>query len=149
MIGGTDVIIPTRAHPAASLDFCLRTILKDWPQAVLEDALTGEIFDDYNSASLRDRSELFVFRDKAVAREWEARGAEPGLENTMIHILLSDGHLTLVVDDPSEASVNGILNAVRDGLRNEALNGPAEPASVPLQSRQANSPDATSQSGPK
>jgi len=155
MIGGTDLIFPTKAGTTA-LDFCLRMIHKEWPEAIYEDAITGKNLDDYHSTSLAERSELFVFRDMAVAREWDNRGADPSLENTMVHIILSDGYLTLVVDDPSEAIMKRILTAIQNGLHNDCfLVAPvpqvegASSGLFPLQSRQASSPDSASQSAPK
>jgi hypothetical protein len=148
MIGGTDVTFPTKRGTSA-LDLCLRTILREWPKAFFEDALTEAAFDDYTSVPLESLSEVFVFRDRDVAHEWEERGYGPDLENTMIHIKLSDSSVTLVVDDPSEPIVERILGTIRDGLGGLALNGPAGPT-VPLpQTSQAHSPDSTPQSGPK
>jgi hypothetical protein len=148
MIGGTDVTFPTKAG-ASALDLSLRTILREWPKASFEDALTEDVFDDYASVPLESLSELFVFRDQGVAHEWEERGCEPDLENTMIHIKLSDNSMTLVVDDPSEPTMQRILGTIRDGLGGSVFNGLVGPA-VPLpQSFQANSPDSTPQSGPK
>jgi hypothetical protein len=148
LIGGTDVTIPTKAG-ATALDICLRAIRREWPEAVFEDALTGRVFNDYSSIPLKQISELFVFRDRYIACEWENRGCEPGLENTMIHLKPLDDSITLIVDDSSEMSMNRILSAVRAGLNGEVLDGPGEIEARPPHSLQANSPDSTSQSAPK
>jgi len=125
LIGGTDVTIPTKAG-ATALDICLRAIRWEWPEAIFEDALTGKTFTDYSSMPLRYLSELFIFRDRHIAREWENRGCEPGLENTMIHLKLLDDSITLVVDDPSEKIMERILATIQDGLFMDILNIPAK-----------------------
>jgi hypothetical protein len=125
VIGGTDVTMPTRAG-ATALDICLRAIRWEWAEAVFEDALTGANFSDYSLMSLAHLAEVFVFRDKDIAREWESRGSQPDLENTMIHLKLSDDSITLVVDDPSEPIMERILATIKDGLFMDILNIPAK-----------------------
>ncbi len=115
MIGGTDIIFPTRAG-ANAMDFALREIRQEWPDSAFEDALTGEIFDDYESVPLGSLSELLVYQDQNIAREWDRRGCEPDLANTMIHLILSNDALTIVVDDPSEKAIERLLSTIGDGL---------------------------------
>jgi hypothetical protein len=121
MIGGTDFTFPTRAG-ASALDLSIREIRREWPEAVFEDALTGERFDDYGSMPLRDITELFIYRDKNLAREWDIRGCEPDLANTMIHLILANDALTIVVDEPSENVIEWLLSTIRDGLAMDIFN---------------------------
>ena len=121
MIGGTDVSIPTRAGITA-LDVCVRVIRRAWPESVFEDAVTGAISERYEALSFRRLSELFVYRDRQVADDWEEAGAIPSLKNTMIHLLISPTELTVVVDDPNLPPVSYIVALIKVGLRMDILN---------------------------
>jgi hypothetical protein len=125
MIGGTDITIPTVAG-AAALDFCLRVTLEEWPNAVFEDANTGRRFNEYQSLPLGHLTEVFVFQDQKIAGEWDEHGARPELENTMLHIILSESSITLVMDDPTSSTMQLLLAAIRDGLHMDILNTPAK-----------------------
>jgi len=126
MIGGTDISIPTFAETPA-MDVGVRAILREWPQAVFEDPISGQPFDRYEALPFGHLRELFVYRDQHVARAWEDEGAVPSLANTMIHLLASPTHLTLVLDDLSSQSMHRILSAIRCGLRMDILNLTVQP----------------------
>ncbi|QDV32485.1 hypothetical protein [Tautonia plasticadhaerens] len=100
MIGGTDTIIPTDAGPAR-MRLALKVILAHWPDAVAEDANTGEPFSlrPELPASLPD--ELFVYQDSPTACSWEQLGPDPSLANTMLHLIRSDDNFTVVDDNPA------------------------------------------------
>jgi len=122
MIGGHDIIVPTHGDSAA-LDACLRVIRQYWPEAVFENAANGSGANRYEAFSLGDSKEVFAYRDSAAAHEWDAKGADPTLCNTMIHVLQSDGAVTLVVDDPGDAAMAEMLQAVRSALQADSPNG--------------------------
>ena len=65
MIGGTDIVIPT-AGGHASLDLCLRVIRRYWPEAVFEDALTGDRYDRYESPPIGRLTEVLVDREDSI-----------------------------------------------------------------------------------
>src|SRR5437879_1348381 len=98
MIGGNDVIIPTATGDAA-LDICLRVIRRYWPQAVFEDALTCERTERYELLPIGRLKEVLVYRSSAAAQEWDEKGADPSLSNTMIHLLPGVENVTAVMDD--------------------------------------------------
>jgi hypothetical protein len=116
MIGGTDKIIRTGKGDAA-LDICLRVIRRYWPQAVFEDALTGERIERYELLPIGRLKEVFVYQSSGAAQEWDEKGADPALRNTMIHLLLAEGNVTAVMDDPADEAIGPLLESLRFALQ--------------------------------
>jgi len=121
MIGGTDIVIPTGGGHAP-LDLCLRVMRHYWREAVFEDALTGDRYDRYESLPIGRLKEILVYQNGAAAKEWDKKGADPSLENTMIHLLLGEKTLTTVVDNVDEPGMRGLLDAIQLALASG--NGP-------------------------
>jgi hypothetical protein len=115
MIGRTDIVFPTKAG-VVGLDCCLRIARSLWPNAVFEDARAEGAPSRYADLCFDGLNEVFVFRDAAVAAEWEAKGAGPALANTMIHLLCSAQTITVVVDDPRQSEMAEYLVAVHAEL---------------------------------
>lgn len=116
MIGGQDIVIPTAAG-ACALDVCLRIIRRQWPQAVFEDALTGTVYEDYESIPVGRIQEIFAYQTKDAAKAWEDSGAVPQLANSMVQVLLTKESLTLVVDDRSAPAIAGMIESIRSAVR--------------------------------
>src|SRR5437773_583117 len=116
MIGGTDIVIPTGGGHAP-LDLCLRVVRRYWPEAVFEDALTGDRYDRYESLPIGRLTEVLVYQDGRSAKEWDEKGADPSLGNTMIHLLLGEKTLTAVVDNPTEQIMREIIDSMQFALR--------------------------------
>jgi hypothetical protein len=114
MIGGHDILILT-SQPAA-IDVCLRVIRHFWPKAVFENAAGNNGAESYDSFAIDCSNEIFAYRDSASAVEWNEKGADPSLCNSMIHILLSGRTITLVVDDPDDPQIAEILRTMRSEL---------------------------------
>jgi hypothetical protein len=121
MIGGVDIVIPTGGSHAP-LEICLRVIRRYWPQAVFEDALTGDQYDRYESLPMGRLKEVLVYQNSAAAKEWEEKGADLSLGNTMIHLLLGEKTLTAVVDNPAEQTMRALLDSIQAALGSS--NGP-------------------------
>lgn len=98
MIGGQDVIIPTNS-PLAAIDLAVRTVKRLWPSAVLEDGETGEVLQPYREMRLAGRREILAFKDIQASKRWADVGADDSTKGTLIHLLVSPGELTVVVDD--------------------------------------------------
>lgn len=116
MIGGQDIEIPT-AQGSCALDFAARAVRERWPDAVFEDAQTGELFADYSDLQLVRTTEIFAYKDKLAKSKWDELGADESLVGTMIHILQSGSRITLVVDSEPSGEVLSLVNAIQDGLR--------------------------------
>ena len=115
MIGGTDIVIPAKGGHAP-LDLCLRIIGRYWPAAVFEDALTGQHYDRYELVPISRLTEMLVYKNSVAANEWEQKGADPSLENTMIHLLRGENTLTVVVDNPQQHPMKELLDSIRFAL---------------------------------
>ena len=124
MIGGTDIVIKRRGEDA-DLDRCLRAIRRYWPHAVFDDALTGDRYDRYELLPVGRLTETLVYQDGAKAMEWDEKGADPALTNTMIHLILSDKGITVVVDDAADQFIQRLLRSIKSSLRIDILKGQA------------------------
>ena len=118
MIGGIDILFPRIPGAATAMHLCLRVIRKHWPQAAVEDAVTGRRSPaaemDFPTSGC---TEAFIYVDEETARRWDQEGAVPELANTMIHVLISEQSMTLAVDDPQSSPVADILESIRAALR--------------------------------
>lgn len=122
MIGGRDVIIPT-ARGTEALDLAIRAVTRLWPDAVLEDAETGESFRRYDEISFANRCEILAFRDPDSATRWDKVGADPSLRGTLIHFLLSKRDLTVAIDDSPPAQIEAFVQALRRSLTQDLFAG--------------------------
>jgi hypothetical protein len=125
MIGGTDIVIPTKGGQAA-LDACVRVIRRYWPHAVFEDAFTGERFEHYESLPIGRLKEVLAYQSGAIALQWDEKGADPTLCNTMIHLLLADGSVTAVMDNTTDAAMRRFIGSLQSALKADILNLLAE-----------------------
>ena len=116
MIGGVDrhFAMPGQRLTEA-LDSAARAIHRRWRRAVFQSG-EGEIFTTLAEVPLSAATELFVYRDVASLREWEAHGAIGETVTSMIHLLANTDGLTLVVGDPKEPVAAGVLKEL-EGLR--------------------------------
>lgn len=115
MIGGEDFVIPTKAGAVALQRAVSQTTLF-WPQAVFEDAESGERFDQESSIPFGKCREILAYKDQTLAARWDQLGADDSLVETMIHLLVSDKSLTIVVDaDPSE-QMKDFVKEVRENV---------------------------------
>jgi hypothetical protein len=112
MIGGRDIVIPILPG-SEPLDLAVRAVSRLWPAVVLEDAETGENLGHYWDMKFAGRREVLAFRDKESATRWDQLGADPSLDGTLIHFLLSDRELTLVVDASPSAEIVRFVEALR------------------------------------
>ncbi len=124
MIGGIDIPIPTRAGPI-SIEVAVRAIRQKWPHAEYENGLTGERYSQFCQIPFGELEEVFVYRDHESADRWEAEGAVPSLENTMIH-LVADRDLVTVVVDLRDAAMEEVVAAISSALGDNIFCIPAE-----------------------
>ncbi|HXE55254.1 MAG TPA: hypothetical protein VN541_19680 [Tepidisphaeraceae bacterium] len=129
MIGGRDVIIPTTRGTVA-LELAVRSITHLWPDAVIEDAESGETLQQDSDIRLADRHEILVFRDPKAAELWEQLGPDPSLDGTLIHFLVSDTDLTVAIDATPVPQVEAFVEALRESLAQGRVVRTAEPKSV-------------------
>jgi len=118
MIGGRDIIIPTTRETEA-LDLAVRAIQNLWPHVVLEDGVSGEVFAHYRAVNFKGRREILAFRDQEAAAQWDALGADPSLDGTLVHFLLSDGALTLAVDAFPGPEILSFVEGVKRSLQQD------------------------------
>lgn len=124
MIGGIDIIIKTRSG-ADAMDVALRLARRIWPQMVVEDAATGERASNVAALALDQAMEILVYRDALAAEQWDAHGAIPVLDGTMIHLIRAAEALTITVDARPGLRVSNLLMAIRDALRHSIFNATA------------------------
>ncbi len=129
MIGGEDILIRTCPGPAA-MEFAIRTIRRQWPSAIFEDAQTGESLQEVRLAGLSNRCEVLAYKDRAWADQWRDQGADESLTGTMIHLLISEDGLTAVVDADPPAEVRSVIDSIRRGLRQDLFGVKAETRSA-------------------
>ena len=109
MIGGLDRHFPMlRQRLPEALDSAAHAILRRWRRAVFQSG-EGAVFATLGDVPLSTATELFVYRDDASRRDWDAHGATPENAATMIHLLAHGDGLTMVVGDASEPVAAGVL----------------------------------------
>ena len=117
MIGGVDAIFNVWIEPDEALDVCTRLITEHWPDAVLENAITGEQYAGYAGIPFKLVTELMVYRDRTAFESWQRLGADPSNADTMVHLLAcGQGEVTAVVDDPLFAGTCELLQEMADRL---------------------------------
>ena len=119
MIGGFDVRIPTVLSRQA-VELSVRAIQRHWPGASFENASTGDRYDHVEQIPFDRLDEIFVYRDSHCREAWDAKGATHELTNTMIHILLDPGLMTLVFDDMNDWAKE-LVAAIRADLEDAPL----------------------------
>lgn len=111
MIGGCDLVMPTRAG-ASALDACARVILAYWPNAVFEDANSDARFASFAAIPFGQLKGLLVHRDAESAHEWTITSSEtPAC--TLIYLILSADSITAVVDDAEAPALRPILDSIQ------------------------------------
>jgi hypothetical protein len=111
MIGGIETHLQTNAGRAA-MEAAVRAIRKRWQLAAFENGITGERYKSLEQVPFGEIEELFVYRDSALADQWDEEGAIPELANTMIHLLRDDDTLTIVVDEQND-EMEKMISAIR------------------------------------
>ena len=126
MIGGTDIVIPTKGDSEA-LDACVRIIREYWPQARFENALTGEKYAHYHDLPFGLLREVFVYPDTLAERAWDQSEVDAAT-NSVLYLILSPDHITLILDDPNTSAMRSMLESIRSSLAMDILNTYAEAA---------------------
>ncbi len=124
MIGGVDTHLPTRAG-AQAVEVAVRAVRQQWRRAVFENASTGERYEQFWQIPFGALDEIFVYRDSAVADQWDAEGAIPELYNTMVHIIGDEGMITVVVDE-KDAAMSDLIAAIASALGDEIFSVKAQ-----------------------
>lgn len=98
-IGGFDVVLPFRWE-AADRDRILRFVRHVWSEGIYEDA-RGPYAGTFSEA-LRfapPSPEFFLYVSQEARAGWDAPGATPATDSTMLHVVGGDS-ITLVLDEP-------------------------------------------------
>lgn len=110
MIGGIDRILATSGTlPAAALSFVVRSVREHWGESVVQDADSGKVYAFFSEIPFRNLREIFVYRTMRDCESWEALGADPCNEGSMLHLLAEDDTLTVVSDDAGTPMVKELL----------------------------------------
>ena len=126
MIGGVDVVIPTKGDPE-SLDACVRMIREYWSKARFENALTGEKYDRYEDLPFGCLREVFVYPDEPAERAWD-QGDANAASNSMLYLILSPDHVTIILDDPKPKQMQSMLESIQRILARDVWSTYAEAA---------------------
>lgn len=98
--GGSDRVLPFRWQ-ATDRDLVLRFARHVWPEGVYEDALG--MYAGTLSEALRfapPSAEFFIYVTQEARVGWDADGATPDTESSMLHVIGGEGEVTLVFDRP-------------------------------------------------
>lgn len=97
MIGGKDIIFHTSLNAGKLLQDICELIIQSWKEAIIEDAHTGEIINNFNGIE-----SVFVYKDKKSASLWEEFGYSSEHKNTMIQIIVKSETMTIVIDEEDD-----------------------------------------------
>lgn len=115
MIGGQDIVIPC-SEPHVALDLATRTVMRFWPECVLEDGQSGEVLPPYDCLDFDRLSEILISKTAAASKLWDERGACEATNGTLVHLLAGRTTLTVVVDDEPTQEMNRIVREIRRAL---------------------------------
>ncbi len=90
----------------------IQLVRGNWPQAIVEDPLTGASLESAILGTAALPEQIFIYRDEAAKHSWELNGAIPANNHTMIHLAVDDHTLAVIVDDPQEAWTKQVLSSV-------------------------------------
>ncbi len=114
MIGGVDCVLDGLGKSNEELlDGAVRSICRHWQHACFEDAITGDFFESYLELGFDGIRELFVYQTRDAFESWAEYGAIDDNLNSMIHLLIDGGQLTLVVDAIEDDVTREILAEIR------------------------------------
>ena len=103
-------MLPFRWRSTDDRDLVLRFARHVWPDGVYEDALG--VYVGTLSEALRfapPSTEFFIYVSQEARAGWDADGATPDTESTMLHIIGGDEETTLVFDRPG-SSLAGVVD---------------------------------------
>jgi hypothetical protein len=113
-MGGEDVVIPLVATDRAeALESVVRSLSRYWDAAVFQDGGNGQRYETFSAIPFGRSHELLVYRDEAAFQDWEALGATPSTEGTMVHVIAQEAAVTLVVDNTRDAMTAAVVDEVR------------------------------------
>jgi len=115
MIGGHDISFRIESS-IQIVEGAIQIILTFWPDAVAENAETGELLDRDFVGVREAPSEVLVYKNADSRGSWSSNGAIPENANLMIEIICGTDSITVVVDDPDAAEMFAILNKIRDHI---------------------------------
>jgi hypothetical protein len=132
MIGGTDVVLEIGAGVRAA-DAILRAVRRHWPRCVYQNADDESApftpYEGHWPPQDVDR-EFFVYKDVEAARSWDADGATPEKDNTMLYVIVPEEPaarttvptLTVVCGEPC-GEMKAILEDIESSLKENGRNG--------------------------
>lgn len=127
MIEGRDILLPNLSG-IEGLDLAVRCVLRHWGCAIIENAVTGEIYNGYNMTPFGAATELFVYigaKAKRVADE----GARPDDDDSytqFLYLLARPEALTVVVQDPDDEKIGPVLSTLKS-CRLPSVSSPPAP----------------------
>ena len=120
MVAVADIVIAASGDPVA-LDACARLVQRHWHQARFENAITGEKYPNYDDIPFGRVREIFAYPSPQAEAAWNADSPDGPL-NSMLHLILSPQGVTAVLDDPTAANMQPILESIRASLKMDSLN---------------------------
>jgi hypothetical protein len=94
------------------MEGAIRLALAIWKNAVVENAETGEGLDHRILEIRQLPREVLVYRDIDAHRAWAQDGATSENADTMVHFIAGTESITVVVDDPRQAQMRALLEAI-------------------------------------
>jgi hypothetical protein len=114
VIGGNDIVFPA-VGDAATLEGCARVVGRHWPDIRFEDAVTGDKYQRLADVPFGKVRELLAYRNAEAEAAWDADSPDSP-ENSMIYLIVRPEDLTVVLDNPDDAEMRSILDAIHDLL---------------------------------
>ena len=127
MISGTDIVVnvPDRLQVGEVLDTAVRVVTREWPNAIVQDAVTEVCFISHDEIVCGNLGEVLIYRDAKSFHTWANRGSDPANRIAMVHFIVNQPELTIVIDDLDDKALRSIVSEIRDIFNpfGEAVNG--------------------------
>jgi hypothetical protein len=121
MINGYDIVFDSDADPKDVFQAAWLLTSSLWPDAVVEDANTGEhLSATFSSEVFAGVQDILIYQDAKTRDSDEEIDGEPAYLGKMIHVLADPGCATLVVNDPDEPVAKRVIQGMKAFLESNA-----------------------------
>jgi hypothetical protein len=118
MIGGDDLFLHGQPSLPDDIDFVLRWLREEWPDAMVEIPTSGSVVfvRDFSVVTTALGNEIFVYANEDAWKSWQNEGLTDDNASTLIWITVEEDGFAFVMDDrdsPSGRLVQDLMSMLQ------------------------------------